>query len=55
MKVNFDHATHETIIRLTRAEALRLVACICRATETIPDSTADESAQVEDALKDLMA
>jgi hypothetical protein len=54
MRVNFDHATHETIVRLTQTEAFRLVAALCNLTNTSPDYTAGESVQVEEVLTELL-
>ena len=55
MKVNFDYATNEVIVRLSELESIRLTAVILRETHGVPDPDADNSAQLEDALMELLA
>lgn len=53
MKVNFDYATNEVVVRLTELESLRLAGLIYRETKGVPDPEADNSSQLEDALTEL--
>ena len=55
MRVNFDHSTNETVVRLTDLECNRLTAIIHRETHGLPDPEADAAAQLEDALTELFS
>jgi hypothetical protein len=55
MRVNFDYATNEIVVRLTDLEADRLTAIIHRETQGMPDPQNDKAGQLEDALTELFS
>ena len=53
MKVNFDYATNETVVRLNEIETERLTGLINREVHGSADPEMDKTGQLEDALTDL--
>jgi hypothetical protein len=55
MRINFDYATNEIVVRLTDLEARRLTAVVNRETHGLADPEADACARLEDALVELFS